>query len=385
MQELASETNWELIGLTVGLVLLFIWALSFLRSTPVDQFEEGFGMRGGIDAPPRPRRASKPTSRKKGQAEEDPEIIPDEVVAQWDDELSSLLGDEEAGAMPSQEISHNTQEDDESKLELDLLPKKSAVRRQALESPSETEPEPELMIEFDSGTLPDSVGQRSPASQPETVQPNRPKRTGDPIKHGLIEPILDYDESRTEALKPNRKRSDLVAEQEAPSPAPTEVPQPGYQPPVAPVSPETYPHPYQQPVQPEQPQPARVPPEQPSEPLTPAAFAPGSAPQPGLVQPIGQSAPVVQPAATYPGMVQGAGRPAPVSGAASRRPIRATKQPFWKRLFGGKDPRNRIGKRVLIKRGKLEGRYGTIVSVDGDNVVVSDRSGRKASIRASDL
>jgi hypothetical protein len=55
------------------------------------------------------------------------------------------------------------------------------------------------------------------------------------------------------------------------------------------------------------------------------------------------------------------------------------------KFFQSKDPREHIGERLAIKRGRLKGRYGTVVSIEGNLVTISDKSGKITTVDAADF
>ena len=55
---------------------------------------------------------------------------------------------------------------------------------------------------------------------------------------------------------------------------------------------------------------------------------------------------------------------------------------YLKKLIASKSPV--AGIRVKVKRGKLRGRLGTVVSEDGNTVILEDRAGRRAVVQVSD-
>ena len=95
--------------------------------------------------------------------------------------------------------------------------------------------------------------------------------------------------------------------------------------------------------------------------------------------PVAANAP---PAATSPTPVRPAtGTPALVEVAT---PAPAPKG-FLEKFFRPKDPREHIGERLAIKRGRLKGRYGKVVSIEGNVVTVSDKSGKITTVDATDF
>ncbi len=80
----------------------------------------------------------------------------------------------------------------------------------------------------------------------------------------------------------------------------------------------------------------------------------------------------------------------PATETPARAPVEvAAPAPAPKRLLGkffqSKDPREHIGERLAIKRGRLKGRYGTVVSIEGNLVTISDKSGKITTVDAADF
>ncbi len=225
----------------------------------------------------------------------------------------------------------------------------------------------------------------------EDWEPNRKKF--EPIsEEGLLEPPeeLICDESSVEpSLAPASKTegSPIAAEERRPQeatvplkprvaevnsilPSPTESEAPAM-PPKAPATPV-----------------ARV------NPIKPIAPIPSEASPPEAIQPSSPSVPALRPSPVHPTnpVVRTAEPLATGASPASFSPPAPILQPDesvpkskWAQLFGKKDPSERIGKRVPIKKGKLKGRYGTIMSVDGDAVTIADKVGKTTVVSASDL
>tara|TARA_B100000925_G_scaffold126008_1_gene93984 strand:+ start:10053 stop:11318 length:1266 start_codon:yes stop_codon:yes gene_type:complete len=122
-------------------------------------------------------------------------------------------------------------------------------------------------------------------------------------------------------------------------------------------------------------------------PSTPTAAKPAQpSPTPTSNTPKPPVAANASPVATSPTPVRpatGTPAPAPVEVAAPA-PAPAPKG-FLEKFFRPKDPREHIGERLAIKRGRLKGRYGTVVSIEGNVVTISDKSGKITTVDATDF
>ena len=234
----------------------------------------------------------------------------------------------------------------------------------------------------------------------------RPKRKKPPTQHGELEPAFTIEPAAVDHIRPNRRRSMAQSEPEPKVAAETREVTPTGSPDTAPIAPSTSerePEPEEAvepvaapiepaeeaaPLQPDHTAPLKPGPISPVAPApapvspSPAPASPAPAPvSPGPVRPQ-QPAPVAPSAVAPTALLAQTSTPTPKS---FETPEPAAPKGLLGRFFKPKDPREHIGERLAIKRGKLKGRYGTIVSVEGNVVTISDKSGKTTTVDAGDF
>ena len=200
----------------------------------------------------------------------------------------------------------------------------------------------------------------------------RPKRKMPPTQHGELGPAFTIDPAAVDHILPNRRRSMAQSEPEPKVAAETHEVTPTSSPDTAPIAASTF----EREQEPEETAgPVAAPVEPAPAPVSPAPVTPGS------VRP-------QQPAPVAPPAVAATALPAQTSSITPKSfetPEPAAPKGLLSRFFRPKNPREHIGQRLPIKRGKLKGRYGTIVSVEGNVVMISDKSGKTTTVDAGDF
>tara|TARA_R110002096_G_scaffold326721_2_gene520689 strand:+ start:758 stop:2077 length:1320 start_codon:yes stop_codon:yes gene_type:complete len=439
MDDTVSTIGWEVIAVTAGIFFLILLVIRFAMGDAYGDVDSNFG--GGGSPPPgqnpfgerqivtrtivehQGEHFSVPTSM--GKTREGKKKVLNPAEEKWDEELESLIGkkvrnpgDDLADFFES-EISKGTaldSEDDtesphqsEAEFELEF----NSELKEDLKSKLKEELKAEIKTELESELKIDIKGDFK-----ESPMPKREAKEPPSLKYGLIEPAHDFDPERIESWKPNRRKSEpeseavpleglllpasevfdvpspVVADSEADSEGPSEAVQDaGDSRPNKLTVPFLPPKAATEKVSTILPTPPRkaAPSTEPISPASPVApVASNKPPMQSSAPPVASSQAVpVQPSAQIGTPVPQKVAGAAVAHAVKPSPALQSDEPApkskWAKLFGSKDPRDRIGKRVPIKRGKLQGRYGTIVSVEGDQVVISDKSGRMTTVDASDL
>ena len=200
----------------------------------------------------------------------------------------------------------------------------------------------------------------------------RPKRKMPPTQHGELGPAFTIDPAAVDHILPNRRRSMAQSEPEPKVAAETHEVTPTSSPDTAPIAASTF----EREQEPEETAgPVAAPVEPAPAPVSPAPVTPGS------VRP-------QQPAPVAPPAVAATALPAQtrsITPKSFETPEPAAPKGLLSRFFRPKNPREHIGQRLPIKRGKLKGRYGTIVSVEGNVVMISDKSGKTTTVDAGDF
>ena len=243
-------------------------------------------------------------------------------------------------------------------------PKKKIVTKEELKKSLKEELKAELRAEL-KAELRAEIESTSPFKP-------RPKRKMPPTQHGELGPAFTIDPAAVDHILPNRRRSMAQSEPEPKVAAETHEVTPTSSPDTAPIAASTF----EREQEPEETAgPVAAPVEPAPAPVSPAPVTPGS------VRP-------QQPAPVAPPAVAATALPAQTSSITPKSfetPEPAAPKGLLSRFFRPKNPREHIGQRLPIKRGKLKGRYGTIVSVEGNVVMISDKSGKTTTVDAGDF
>ena len=195
----------------------------------------------------------------------------------------------------------------------------------------------------------------------------RPKRKMPPTQHGELGPAFTIDPAAVDHILPNRRRSMAQSEPEPKVAAETHEVTPTSSPDTAPIAASTF----EREQEPEETAgPVAAPVEPAPAPVSPAPVTPGSV-RPQQPAPVAATALPAQTSSITP--------------KSFETPEPAAPKGLLSRFFRPKNPREHIGQRLPIKRGKLKGRYGTIVSVEGNVVMISDKSGKTTTVDAGDF
>lgn len=221
--------------------------------------------------------------------------------------------------------------------------KKKTVTKEELKKSLKEELKAELRAEL-KAELKAEIESASPSNP-------RPKREMPPTQHGGLEPAFTIDPAAVDHIRPNRRRSMAQSEPEPKVAAETHEVTPTSSPDTAPIAASASER----------------------EPAPEETTGPVAAPAPAPVAPpaVAATALPAQTSSTTPKSFETA-EPAAPKGLLGR-------------FFKPKNPREHIGQRLPIKRGKLKGRYGTIVSVEGNVVMISDKSGKTTTVDAGDF
>ena len=242
--------------------------------------------------------------------------------------------------------------------------KKKTVTKEELKKSLKEELKAELRAEL-KAELKAEIESASPSNP-------RPKREMPPTQHGGLEPAFTIDPAAVGHIRPNRRRSMAQSEPEPKVAAETHEVTPTSSPDTVPIAASTF----EREQEPEETAgPVAAPVEPAPAPVYPAPVTPGS------VRP-------QQPAPVAPPAVAATALPAQtrsITPKSFETPEPAAPKGLLSRFFRPKNPREHIGQRLPIKRGKLKGRYGTIVSVEGNVVMISDKSGKTTTVDAGDF